>query len=350
MVAESGMEAPRVGPADLPAELARDPTAFEFFQAVRLLERTRGGRRRVGGFGDPDDEVARFSAHPSTAFPASEIQSLELVPGAPARMSVNFLGLIGPLGVLPYHYTLLVAERVRARDRALQAFLDIFHHRITSLFYRAWEKHRFTVAYERDRQDAVSEHLRDLVGLGIAGFRNRMAVRDESLLFYAGLLAAQPRSAVALEQLLADYFGVPVEVDQFVGGWYPLSVPTQCSVGAEAGPADQVGLGAVVGDEVWDQQARVRLRLGPLTREQYEAFLPTGPAYAALSALTHLYGHDRLDFEVQLVLASDEVPACVLGADDRRPAALGWATWVRTAPFARDADDTILTLEERGRP
>ncbi|MGH7676494.1 MAG: type VI secretion system baseplate subunit TssG [Gemmatimonadales bacterium] len=335
---------------DPPAELARDPTAFEFFQAVRLLERAAGERRRVGGFGDPEAEVVRFSAHAGIAFPASEIQALAFTPGAPARMTVNFLGLIGPLGVLPYHYTLLVAERLRARDRALQAFLDIFHHRITSLFYRAWEKHHFTVAYERDRRDAVSEHLHDLVGLGITGFRDRLPVRDESLLFYAGLLAAQPRSAVGLEQLLSDYFGVPVEVDQFVGGWYPLGVPTQCSVGAEAGPADQVGLGAVVGDEVWDQQARVRLRLGPLTRAQYDAFLPTGPAYAALSALTRLYCHDRLDFELQLVLARDDVPACVLGADDRPAAALGWGTWVRTAPFPRDADDTILALGEGARP
>jgi len=352
MAAESGMEAAGVAPSPPPppTELGEDPTAFEFFQAVRLLERGRADRQRVGGFGDPDAEVARFSAHASTAFPPGEIQALELPPGAPARMSVNFLGLIGPLGVLPYHYTLLVVERLRARDRALQAFLDIFHHRITSLFYRAWEKHHFAVASERDGRDAVSEHLRDIVGLGIEGFRNRMAVRDESLLFYAGLLAAQPRSAVALEQLVADFFGVPVAIDQFVGGWSPLSVSTQCSVGADAGPADQVGLGAVVGDEIWDQQARVRLRLGPLTRAQYEIFLPTGSAYPALRALLRFFGHDRFDFEIQLVLARDEVPACVLGAGDGEAMPLGWSTWVRTAPFARDADDTILTLGEPVRP
>ncbi len=350
MAAEGGMEAARLGPVEPPVERASDPTAFEFFQAVRLLELARGERRRVGQFGDPQAEVVRFSAHASTAFPASEIQSLVPVDGAPPRMSVNFLGLIGPLGVLPYHYTHLVAERLRARDRALQAFLDIFHHRITSLFYRAWEKHHFGVAYERERRDAVSEHLRDLVGLGIAGLRDRMAVADESLLYYAGLLIAQPRSAVALEQLVADLFSAPVAVEQFVGGWYPLAAATQCSVGAEAGPADQVGLGAVVGDEIWDQQARVRLRLGPLTREQYETFLPTGAAYPALRAIVQFFGHDRYDFEVQLILARDDVPACVLGADAGAPAPLGWCTWVRTAPFTRDADDTILPLGERARP
>ena len=343
MARESGMEAAGLGASELAAQLAGDPTSFEFFQAVRLLERLYPERARVGGFGAPEDEVAHFSANPSIACPASEVQDLELPGGGPARLRVNFMGLIGPLGVLPYHYTLLVAERLRARDRALQGFLDIFEHRIICLFYRAWEKHRFTVVYERDRSDRVTEHLLDLVGLGLAGFRHRMPVPDEAFLFYAGALAPQPRSAVALQRVLEDFFDVPVEIDQFVGGWYPLAPDTRCNVGSDAGASDQIGLGAVVGDEIWDQQARVRLRLGPLTREQYERFLPTGPAYGLLQELTRFFSHDQFDFEVQLVLARDEVPSCRLGADGEQPP-LGWGTWLRTTALERDAGETVLAL------
>src|SRR5439155_23034509 len=197
-----GMEGAGLAASELAAQLTAEPASFGFFQAVRLLERLYPGRARVGGFGAPSDEVAHFSAHPSIAFPASEIQDLELPGAGPGRLRVNFMGLIGPLGVLPYHYTLLVTERLRARDRALQSFLDIFQHRIISLFYRAWEKHRLTVGYERDRRDRVTEHLLDLVGLGLAGHRNRMPVPDETFIFYAGALAPQPRSAVALQQVL----------------------------------------------------------------------------------------------------------------------------------------------------
>ena len=46
--------------------------------------------------------------------------------------------------------------------------------------------------------------------MGTAGLRGRLEVDDEVLLFYAGLLAQQPRSASALAGMLQDYFGVPV--------------------------------------------------------------------------------------------------------------------------------------------
>ena len=344
MATEGGVEDPRLGGAEAEAELAANPSSFGFFQAVRLLSRLYPERRGVGVFGDPGTEVVHFSARPVIAFPPSELHSVDLPANRPARMVVNFMGLIGPLGVLPYNLTLLVAERARARDRALRDFLDIFQHRLISLFYRAWEKYHFTATYERDGRDGVTEHLRDLIGLGIGAFRNRAVVPDEALLFYAGLIGQQPRSAVALQQLLVDFFGVPVEVEQFVGGWYALSSGTQCSVGDETGPAAQLGLGAVVGDEIWDQQARVRVRIGPLTREQYERFLPSGTAHEALRSVARFFTHDQFDFEVQLVLARDEVPGCVLGSDEQTPPPLGWGTWLRTRPFARDADETILTL------
>ncbi|HEU4643834.1 MAG TPA: type VI secretion system baseplate subunit TssG [Gemmatimonadaceae bacterium] len=333
--------------AESPLErlLREDPNSFEFAQAVRVLERLRPDRDAVGGFGDPRAEVVRFGAHPSISFPASEIQTLELDDvDAPARMTVNFIGLTGPLGVMPLNYTLLVAERARARDGAMRDFLDIFNHRITSLFYRAWEKYRFTVAHERGRDDPLLGHLRDLVGVGTGGLQHRLAVPDETLVYYSGLLAMKARPAAALEQLVQDYFDVPATVEQFVGGWYPLDEGTQCELGDESTPSSQLGLGAVAGDEIWDQQARVRVRIGPLTRRQYDDFLPDGAAHAPLRALLRFFGEDQLDFEVQLVLARDETPPCVLGDEGQGATPLGWCTWLRTAPMDRDPDETILTL------
>jgi type VI secretion system protein ImpH len=337
------MEAPAVDQSELEAVLRSDPTAFEFFQAVRLLERLYPRRQPVGDYGEPAGEVARFSVNPDTAFPASEIQSLDFSGGGPTRMTVNFIGLTGPEGVLPYYYSLLVTERLRARDSALRDFLDIFHHRIVSLFYRAWEKYRFAVAHERDQRDRLTQHLKDLIGLGGRGLQDRLDIRDDALLFYAGLLAPQQRSATALQQLVADHFGVPVEVEQFVGGWYPLALGTRCTLGEEGDASEQLGWGAVAGDEVWDPQARVRLRLGPLTRSQYDRFLPSGSAYEPLRTLTRFFSGDQFDFEIQLVLARDEVPGCVLDAQ-LAESPLGWCTWMRSRPFSRDADDTTLTL------
>lgn len=350
------MEGASVSGDELTRRLHEEPQSFGFFQAVRLLRRLHPDRAGVGGFADPRDELLRFRAHTSLAFPASEIQELDGTADdrAPHEMTVNFMGLVGPQGVLPVHYTLLAAERAGERDTALRDFLDIFNHRVISLFYRAWEKNRFTVAYERalpDGDDAASgdpvlRHARDVVGVGTEGLHGRAGVDDETLVYFAGILGMRSRSAVGLEQLVGDYFDVPARVEQFVGAWYPIDLGTQCEIGDESSLSSALGLGAVVGDEVWDQQSRIRIRVGPLERERYDGFLPGGSAHAEIRALTRFYCNDEMDVELQLVLARDDVPACVLGAGDEgdEVAPLGWCTWLRTGAMDRDPDETVLTL------
>ena len=326
------------GDADGPAPLREAermlgaaPATFGFFQAVRLLERLRPGRARVGRFADPADEVVRFSAHPSVAFPPGEVHALALDLDGPARMAVNFMGLTGPQGVLPLHYTLLVRQRNREKDRAAGDFLDLFNHRALSLFYRAWEKARLPLAAERGEDDALRRHLLDAVGEGVGGGGAGMAP-EEALVFYAGLFAPLPRGAAALEQLLGEVFGVPARVEQFVGGWYPLDAAEQCRLGEDGE------------DEVWHPQSGIRIRLGPLGKRDYDRFLPTGAAYPLLKKLVRFYTHDQFACELQLVLARGEVPACVIGAEDGAAEPLGWSTWAKTRPFAQDAEDTVLVL------
>jgi len=334
------------GLAEVEAALKADPHSFAFFQAVRLLERLRPSRAPVGGYGDPGGEAVRFGVLPTLAFPASEIQALEMDLDGPATMKVNFMGATGPQGVLPHEYTLLVADRLRARDAALADFLDMFHHRLISLFYRAWRKYRFAAAREDGQEELLAEHVLDLIGVGPRGSRTPFPFPVEALITRAGLLLPQPRGAAALRQLLEDYFGVNVEVEQFVGGWFPLEGEDRCVVSdEEEQPANQLGRGAVAGAEVWDQQARVRIRLGPLDRARYDTFLPGGSAHQPLAALLRFYSHDQYEFEVQLVLAAADVPGVRLGAGGRDTPRLGWSTWIRSRPREQAADETIFTLK-----
>ena len=331
----------------LEARLRRTPSAFGFFQAVRLLERLRPGRARVGGFDDPAEEVVRFHTPVTLSFAASEIEALELPEDASRRadMTVDFMGLTGPSGVLPHPYTSLLWERERARDGALHAFLDLFHHRTISLFYRAWRKQHFTLPAETGEPDPLATHLLDLAGVGLDPLRQSLRVPEEAVAFYAGLLSLQPPGAVALEQLLGDYFGVPVDVQQFTGTWSPLLAQDLTELtDEEGGPSGVLGGGAVVGDEVWDPQGGVRIRLGPLTRDQFDAFLPTGSAHAMLRSLSRLFSGAQLEVEAQLVLARSAVPGVVLGSEREEPRRLGWTTWIRSAAFDHDADETTFRL------
>ncbi|MGA8152325.1 MAG: type VI secretion system baseplate subunit TssG [Terriglobales bacterium] len=345
MGTESRTINPDLAASAVAEKLRREPFRFEFFQAVRLLEKLRPARTPVGKFEQPAEEVAHFGVHPSLAFPASQIQSIDWPENAPARMTVNFMGLTGAEGTLPDPYTSLVIERLRSSDTSLRDFLDIFNHRMISLFYRAWRKFRFDVAYERGERTRFSVQLLGLVGLGTDGLQERQAIPDDALIHYSGLLAQRPRSAQALRQILADYFEVPVEVEQFSGAWYPLQPDTQCSLSESASESEELGFGAVVGDAVWNQQSRVRIVLGPLGLERYSDFLPDGSCWEPLRAWVRFFSNDEWDFEVKLVLEREQVPACELGADEGSMPQLGWVSWLKSVPLGRDPDDTVLALE-----
>jgi type VI secretion system protein ImpH len=326
------------------ALLRKVPQEFNFFQTVRLLERINPEGSPVGTFAPASKEVARFSANPGLSFPASRIQDIDWSAETQPAVIVNFMGLTGPMGVMPLYYSQLVVERQRAKDHGLRSFLDLFNHRMISLFYAAWEKYRFTVAYERQERDRFSHHLLDLIGLGTPGLQDRQSVRDDSLIFYCGLLSLHSRSAIGLQQIVSDYFDVPVQIEQFVGGWYSLDRETQCLFDKGNTYSEQLGVGAIVGDEIWDQQGSVRLRLGPMPLAQYLDFLPNGTAYSPLKALTRFYSGGEIDFEVQLVLQREEVPSCELGAETEAAPQLSWTTWALTRPAAGDADDTVLRI------
>jgi type VI secretion system protein ImpH len=337
------------GGSDSPVDLSEveellrsEPYRFEFFQAIRLLERMAPDRKPLGRFTNPSDEVARLGAYPSLSFPASEIQSIDWPEGKPPSLAVNFMGVTGPQGPLPHFYTTLMLARLRSGDRTLRDFLDLFHHRMLSFFYQAWEKYRFAVSYERGERDRFSHHLLDLIGLGTLGLQERLAVPDDAFLFFAGILGQRPHSAHALELLLNDYFEVPFEVIQLVGGWFRLDDTTECCIGGRSTPSEQLGLGAVVGDEVWNQQARARVRIGPLDLENYLDFLPNGSAYESLRALLRFWTNEEIDFEVQLILEREEVPRCQLGGEGDGAPQLGWVTWMKSKPMERHPEETIF--------
>jgi type VI secretion system protein ImpH len=325
--------------------LFREPWSFDFFQSVRLLGWLEPGRSTVGRYSHPQNEVVRFGANPILHFPASAIHSLTERPDACPAMDINFMGLVGPLGALPNYVTELIAARIRAKDYTLLEFLNIFNHRLTSFFYQAWEKSHFTVAYERDRSDPVTACLFSMVGFGTPGIRGRQPVADEAFIYYSGLFGLFPKPALSLESVLGDYFDIPVEVVPFIGTWRSLAEPDLCVFGGDVPESTVLGFGAVVGEEIWDQGSRVRLKLGPLSAARYGDFLPTGAAWPELRAMVRSFCGNDLEFEVQLILRREDVPAFELRPPAENALCLGWHTWLKsTEEFDRNPGDTILLL------
>ena len=319
-----------------------EPYEFEFFQAVRLMERIYADRKSVGGDALPDQEIVRFRSKIGLEFPASEIQeikrSVDQAGDERIEMIVNFMGMAGVSGVLPVHYTELVMDRNRHRDTTLWAFLDIFTHRAVSLFYRAWSKYRFPVAYERGNDDFTS-FLFDFAGIGSKSLRGRLSVEDEALLPYSGLINQKPHSQNAIENIVGDQFSIRAKILQFFGQWLPLGKEDVTHLGLQN---SALGESAIIGNRVWDQQSKFRVRLGPMGFKKFLAFLPNGSAHNALfSVLKFLVGFE-FDFDTQFVLKAKEVPSTVLTTRAVRRPMLGWTTWLKTGPFGSDDDQVVL--------
>jgi type VI secretion system protein ImpH len=344
MASESGREN-----TSLNEVLFKEPYCFEFFQAVRLLERLYPDRAAVGRSGLPLREVVRFRSRVALKFPPSEVYELrdqrepnpEKQP--PPEMTVNFMGLTGPQGVLPTHYTELVMERVRYKDTSLWSFFDIFTHRAISFFYRAWEKYRFPIAYERGTHDQFTEYLFDFVGMGTRGLRPRkLHFEDQVLIFYGGHVAQRPHSTVALEAMTSDHFGVPVKIKQFAGQWLKLDPESITFVGRQN---SQLGVNTVIGTRVWDDQSKFRVRIGPLSFNEFRAFLPNGSAYKAAKSMIRFMVGIEFDYDMQLVLKAKEVPSTILTTRARRKPMLGWSSWLKTKPFTEDDDQVVLPID-----
>jgi len=327
----------------LTQEVFDEPYRFRFFQAVRVLERIYANRQPVGQDGDVNREVVRFRTRQTLSFPACEIHDLTHAShedGAPPEMLVSFMGLTGPLGVLPHQYTELIMERARYRDTALWSFLDIFNHRFVSLFYRVWEKYHFPIAYERTGFDQFTAYLFDLIGMGTNGLRDRLSVKDQCLLFYGGLIAQRPHSATAIAAIVGSHFGVHSNIKQFSGEWLKLG-DNVTRLGSDN---SQLGVNTIAGSRVWSDQSKFTVQLGPMKLSKFKSFVPMGDGYKPLTEIVRFLVGLEFEFNVQLLLERDEVPSCSLGTDPEGPR-LGWTSWLKTRSFVRDDDQVVLGVQ-----
>jgi type VI secretion system protein ImpH len=251
---------------------------------------------------------------------------------------VYFFGLFGTDGPLPLHLTEYARDRKRnGRDPTLQRFADIFHHRMMSLFWRAWADSRPTVSFDRPAEDRYATYVGALAGLGMESMRQRDAMPDLTKLHFAGLLANQTRHAEGLAAILSAFFTMPVRVDSFVGAWLTMEAPDWTRLGGTPQTATLGGT-ALLGARVWSRQHKFRLVFGPLSLADYLRLLPGGQSFHRLIPIVRNYAGDTLVWDVNLVLKRDEIPDTVLGRQGR----LGWTTWLKPRRSEAPAADLFL--------
>ena len=313
----------------------------DFYQLLRRFECRYRTAPRIGYALRAAHEVVRLGQEASLAFAPGAVASVTQSSATTLwQLRVHCFGMLGPNGPLPLHLTEYVRQRrEHYGDTALSRFLDLFHHRLLSLFYRVWADAQPAVQHDRHDGDRFADYVASLIGLGSPALRERDALPDTAKLFYAGRLAAQVRNAEGLCRLISDYFDLPAAVEEFVGEWstipdrYRWRLVASTALAADAN--QRLGHGTHLGGRVWMRQSRFRIVLGPLTRPQFESVAPGGAAIPILDALVRAYVGDELSWEVQLKLESAVVPGLRLGHS-----LLGQSSWL--SPARAGLNDDLL--------
>jgi type VI secretion system protein ImpH len=340
----AGEDGPTSGRVDLQFALEREPWAFDFFQALRRLEAEHADKPRLGRSRRPSEDTIRLGQEPSLAFAPSTIAAFTRPAGRPPRLTIFALGLLGPNGPLPLHLTEYARGRSRSYgDAALARFLDVFHHRMFSLFLRAWASSRPTVHFDRPEGDRFGVWIGAMFGQGSPAFANRDEIPDLAKRHYAARLSLQTRNAEGLEAIVEDFFGVTARVVPYRGTWLDIPPEARWHLGSfrEGG---ELGVSTTTGARLWDRAQSFRLALGPLSLADYERFLPGGSALRRLSALVRNYLGDELDWDVNLILDRNSVPPFPLGGTTR----LGTTTWLSGRRPDTDPADLVLRPAARG--
>jgi type VI secretion system protein ImpH len=329
------------------AHLRAAPYRYRFAQLLNILVRIL--RQQGIPYAQAFSRVLRFRNSLSLAFPASEIENMQVeagdAAGAPRiHITPAFIGLLGASGALPLNDTDRAATRENlVGDESWKPFIDLFSNRVVGLYYEAWGKYRVEHGLDTRNQDDLLPLLSALGGLRPASFgpaRPYASIRPEVAGYYAGLLRARPIAASTVERVLRDYFDVPVRVEEFVGAWDPIPAKRRSTLGVTD---PTLGFGAVLGTRTWRNDLRIRLHIGPLDEEQAQAFLPHGRSHAALKEMVSLFAVPSVQYEVRILLDKPCIKPLTLATKGSAHKRLGLNSFLTaTAGKASRADIRVL--------
>jgi len=317
--------------SSLKQQLEDEYYRFTFFRAVNLIEHFFGiNKKKIGETLNPSEECIKFSVKPGLNFCPSEIADIIIREDGSVKLFLNIMGLIGPTGVLPGWYNELALNQ----KKGFTDFLDIFHHRIISLFYLAWKKKRLGPENKK-----ASHYFNCLLGLGTNGLINSLGLPQKNFLpFCSGLLSRYVPSANVLKLILENFSGFKINIKQFVEQMLPISEEDQTLLGENNSYLDG---NMICGNVVLDNQSKFIIEIGPLKYKDFKKLLPTENLHMAVLSLIKYFVGPEYEFDLCLILSREETPIFEIPLDDHDAPKLGWTTWLDVPDV-----DPCLTFKE----
>jgi type VI secretion system protein ImpH len=357
----------RTMPAAVPANTAPLlPALFDqarrmnFIRFCEMLELAAPDMPSLGTTDSPATDPVRFRSRAQLGFPGREIDAVRFDiddPAAPPSVVTTFLGLYGVDARMPAYF---VDEVAQHRDGAepLSAFLDIFHHRIITQFYRVARKYRYPVGFRRDGTDSVSRFLLSFAGFGFSartgttisipstrvggeeqkstGARQRLAeVADKRrLLSMLGLAMQKTRTAEGLAGVLRH--AVPdaaITVEEFHPVWREVTDFEPAPLGEQC----------LLGRGFYDRANVVRVVITPASRETVLSLVPGQPTHREIMTLLRFYLGYESEADLEMHVRVDLMPRPTL---EPRQANLGFTAQLEaSARLAADAPARVTRVQ-----
>ena len=363
---------------------------FDFLQLVRVLLRPEQ-------LDEPPlapDQVLRFRADLSAAFPARNASALEwlapamppgardpvlpqdarLLPAARALVQVSTpdfcVGSV--LGPLPEAFLEWMRDLERIGKVGMRDFLDLFNHRVNVLRYQVRAEFEPGLGNQVPERTLQAQWLGALMGVGSRSQASQLPLRERNWLGIGELLADNGRSAAGVEQVLGAHLACPVHLIPLIPAWRALGASNEQPLGQR-----RLGQDSLLGRSLWEVQADVRLNIGPVAFTKMVDLLPplstpiTEPAtaeptarelqrqwwtqqqalsrgtaaamasgYDTLAALVRLMLARRHDAQLHIEVREREIPPSVLTAQPAPGLAglrLGQTAWLKSRSRTRQA-------------
>ena len=260
-----------------------------------------------------------FKAAQHLGFPGQPLQKIEQGDNGELVAWVTMIGLTGPSGVLPQHYTKTLMERAKSGDTAMADFYDVFNNHIIHLFYQSWKKYRLGVLARNinPHRDQFSKTVFGLSGLDLK--------QDINITHYfSGFFANKKRTVGHLKNMMSSILGAEVDVTSFVGQWLDLPDSARGKLNSFS-PQGQLGQGMAIGKRHWDVNHKITVNVKQMTYESLSDVLPNGRHCKHVTDLVNAYvpTHISVDFNCE-VNDIDHKPRLGLGAQ------LSRNTWLQT--------------------
>lgn len=325
---------------DLLQALKGRVSQISLYRFCQMLEQATPQNPPLGSTTNPADDPVRFRPDPGMGFPVSELKAIEIpADGAerPATVRTRLLGLYGVDSPLPTTYLDDIAQR-REGHEALEAFLDIFNHRIFTQFYRIWRKYSYPATFAAGGTDATSQCLLGLIGLGIPGTAEQIATPMSRFLALLSVMRLPTRNAegvMALVKLLA-----PHTQAQVTGHW-PLRIPLTHPASLSTSRPVSLSQGTPLGCVGHDANSQLHLALFTQDRDEAHNWLPGAQLHKDLLVLLRVYLGWRCNAKLQLSLPVGCLPEPTLG---QAPIMLGMTAVLGLGDPRREALNDTITI------